>query len=320
LIGAGRIAAGYDTPASGQVLTHAHAITAHPEAVLSGFWDPSGEAAVRAVNTWGGTAYHSLRDLLDGRPDVVVICAPDGHHERLLRDVLDHPPQLVVCEKPMTLNAAASSDLVRCYEQAGVGLLVNYQRRLDPVVRAFVEASRSGSLGRLLCGSLAHSKGIKHNGSHGVDLLRLALGEPHAFTVTGHRLDYDASDPTVSAVLEYEDAEIAVLAGDERAFSLFEIDLVFERARYRFHTGGLRLTIQRPRPDPVYPGYLELQDESCVATGFVGSLGTLVQLCRDRLVLGGPTLIDAGAVLMTQKLCEALASAPLHRRTESVEL
>ena len=39
IIGAGNIAAGFDSPKSEKVLTHAHAILLHPDFELLGFYD-----------------------------------------------------------------------------------------------------------------------------------------------------------------------------------------------------------------------------------------------------------------------------------------
>lgn len=60
IIGAGRIASSFDSPAGKSVLTHAHAYRKHPDVKLLGFYDTSARVAQRAVKTWGGQSVQYL--------------------------------------------------------------------------------------------------------------------------------------------------------------------------------------------------------------------------------------------------------------------
>jgi len=315
VVGAGRIACQYDVPGASVILTHAHAITHDARTKLLGFYDPNTAAARAAADRWGGQSFDSLSELLSSSPAVIIVCSPDHAHYSCLVGILQRPSRLVICEKPLTLSHSESKAILKQYSDRGIGLWVNYQRRLDPTVVELAARYQRGELGEFLTGALLYAKGIKHNGSHGIDLLRTILGEPSFLSVHGKHYDFCPNDPSVAGMLEFGDRWVALLPGDERAFSIFELDLLFERGRYRFHHSGMKLTIQAPVEDPVFPGYLELLDEVTFETGFVGSLSQLLSDSVDWLA-GHATApkCDAGSVLQTQWISEQLADLPVHSR------
>ena len=72
IIGAGKIAAFYDTPQSEMILTHAHTISISEEFLLSGFYDTSKKQAIKAAKIWGGVAFDDIRMACE-EADVVCI-------------------------------------------------------------------------------------------------------------------------------------------------------------------------------------------------------------------------------------------------------
>lgn len=167
----------------------------------------------------------------------------------------------------------------------------------------------SGSLGSLLCGSVHYSKGIMHNGSHAVDLLRFLFGEASGYISIKKVYDFTPKDPSIFGVIRFEAGNIAFIPGDERNYSIFEMDLLFEKARYRFSHSGMKLEIQSPVADTVYPGYFELFTQEIRETGFTFALTGLVEECLAYLAQGVPMRIAAENILGTQLLCEALATS-----------
>ena len=53
VVGAGRIAAGFDSLGDELVLTHAHAVKREPRLELVGFWDLNNQASLDAAAKWG---------------------------------------------------------------------------------------------------------------------------------------------------------------------------------------------------------------------------------------------------------------------------
>lgn len=310
IIGAGNIAARYDSPGETNVLTHAHAMEISERLHCVGFYDVDRTRAEEAARKWGLAAFSNLEDLRPHEVEVFVVSAPDAEHFDLLTKLLDFSPRLVLCEKPLTTRISDSQSVVEAYQKKAIGLAVNYQRRYDPAVVALRSAMTGGDLGEFLGGNILYSKGILHNGSHAVDLVRYVFGEVQGVISTGRVYDGLPTDPTVSGSLFLPNGQVQLVAGDERRFSVFEIDLVFSEGRYRFIRSGLALEKYEVRDDPVFPGHRELAVSRTEQTGLAQALSLVMDGLVDYLDSGGELRIDASRVLRTQEVCEALATAP----------
>lgn len=311
VIGAGGIACGYDAPGAEATLTHVHALIRHPRFRCAGLFDRDPQRLRQACDKWGVEGWASFGQLMDVAPDMAIVAVPDEWHQDYLVRLLPYGPRVVLCEKPLTLDVRASEALTDQYETAKIPLLVNYQRRFDPTVRALRAAISSGETGKPLAGALWYSKGIRHNGSHGIDTLRFLFGEVRSFGVTGRRIDWKAEDPVVSGHVRFDDVTIQLIGADERCFSLFELDLLFERCRYRFLHSGLSYEISRVKPDPVFPGYQELFPEVSGKTGLDRALTGALDEIAALLDTGREPGNSARNILATQKICEQLANAPV---------
>lgn len=309
IIGAGRIASGFDEPGAARILTHAHAVSRQPDMVLTGFYDIDPEVSRSAAAKWGGTPFDSLDALLADAADLVIIAVPDPFHEIYLNAVAEHAPRLVICEKPLTHDLASARAIVRLFAERKIPLLVNYQRRFDTDVVDLARRIRYGELGRPLGGTLLYSKGTKHNGSHAVDLLRYLFGEPTRFQAFAKVVDFSEEDPTVSGRIEFPSIAVNLQAADERIFSIFEIDLLFEAGRYRFTHSGLDVEISLPKPDPVFAGYCELSVIQARCSGLANSLANLMASAASYLAGGALPSNTAADALATQEVCVGLIEA-----------
>ena len=109
-----------------------------PDLQLAAVCTQHAETAQAAVQEAGFQAwYTNYADLLaDGTVDVIDCCVPnDAHHTVIKKAVL--AGKHVYCDKPLALNAAQASDLVRIAQTAGVqvGMTFNY-RFLPAILRA----------------------------------------------------------------------------------------------------------------------------------------------------------------------------------------
>jgi predicted dehydrogenase len=311
IIGAGNIAAGFDNPDSEAVLTHAHAILLEPRLELVGFFDVDREASFRATQKWGGASFNSAQALLDSGLDVVVIATPDESHLSYLKMVANYKLKAVVCEKPLTQDIESARDIVSIFMEKHIPLLVNFQRRFDPVVLELKKRYLSGVLGRLMGGTVWYSKGTKHNGSHAIDLLRFLFGEPTGLYANAMLVDFREDDPTVAGRLEFDSFFITLLAGNEKVFSVFEIDLFFEQGRYRFTHSGLDIEISEPQKDPVFCGYRELAIVHQGPTGLPYALTKFMNSLADYLLGGTLPENTAQDAIKTQKVCVDLIDLAL---------
>lgn len=311
VIGAGNIAAGYDSPGDERILTHLHAIAADPRFRCVGLFDPDQQKAAKQAQRWSVPHAASVEALFAAPVDLAVVAGPDHTHEAWLGDLLERNVRAVLCEKPLTKNYSSARAMVERYAARSKPLAVNYQRRFEPTALDLAERLRSGELGRPVAGAVWYSKGILHNGSHAVDLLSWLFGDVRRATAHRRVTDFGPDDPTVGGSLTFDEITIDLIAGDERLFSLFEIDLLFERTRYRYTLSGARLERYETKPDPLFPGYVEMTRVDERPTGLARALAGRYHALADVLDGKGTLANPASTALTTQQVCEALQTMPL---------
>jgi predicted dehydrogenase len=305
VVGCGRIGAIWDKPGQAEILTHAHAYHAHPGIGELGFVDQDPGAARRAAELWGGTAYPDLESALAAaRPQIASVCTPDASHFAVLDRLLESPVRLILAEKPLALAKADAGAIVARARARGIAVNVNYSRRFDPVIAETRAALRRGDFGKPLNAIGCYAKGILHNGSHLIDMLRYLLGEVEGTRVLAARSGHGAADPTLDCWLRMQGCPSVHLVGlSEECYSVHELDLFCERARLRFTRFGFDLETQTVEADPLFPGYRELSRPAIQATGLARALGAYLEDGLRALVPGGRPACPAEDAAATLGIC-----------------
>ncbi|MDB6182251.1 inositol 2-dehydrogenase [Paracoccus fistulariae] len=225
LIGAGRIAN-----------VHADAIAAHPDARLAAVTDALPEAA-QALAQRSGAEYRSTEDIAaDPAIDGVLICTPTDTHANLI-ERFARAGKHVFCEKPVDLDIARARQVVDIAREAGVKLMMGFNRRFDPNFAAARRAIDEGRIGAVEMVTItsrdpgapdisyaARSGGIFRDMTiHDLDMARFLLGEEpvtvsaHASVLIEPRLreigDYDSA----TVILETASGKQAVITNSRRA-------------------------------------------------------------------------------------------------------
>ena len=311
IIGAGKIAAGYDAPDAKEILTHAHGFQSVPGFTLTGFVDRDLAQAEQAAAKWGGKAFAEIRAAFaDGPVDVVSVATPDATHAAVLKELAAYSPRLIFCEKPLALSWTDAQAIDELYRHLPTVIQVNYLRRFVPEFQAVKQAIAAGSYGRFLTGSGFYVKGFLHNGSHMVDLLQYWLGE-----ATGGRelpmgrsddrlqtAEYLAGDTEKNVLLQFADGglfTIQSLAGNP--YWIFEMDLLFEQKRLRILDSGLSMQEYTLGENPVFPGTAEMQPQPIRTTGLDRAMQFAMENIRDHLLRGEPLLCPLPDALATLK-------------------
>ena len=256
VLGCGAIGAGSGTdphPDVG-VITHAGAYSACAETELVAVCDAEPARAEAAARHWGARAYTDAATLLvEAEPEIVSIATPDPTHADLLAQCLVAPGvRAVLAEKPLALDVETARTLVALAHERGVALAVNYSRRFAP---AFQRLREDLGIGELQHVNGLYVKGLAHNGTHWLDLLRMLAGEPVALRGFD-RLREGGADPTLDAELTLPGGVGARLAGlDTRRFTAFEMDLVGTHGRVRIAESGHVIERWTVGEDPRHPGY-----------------------------------------------------------------
>lgn len=308
ILGCGKIAGGYDKPGEDVILTHAHAISRSPEMRLTGVYDINAQAARELANKWQTEAYGSIPEIFHKtKPDIVTVAVPDAFHEDLLETLQEYSPRIIICEKPLGKNLARLKRLLGNYRKRNIHIAVNFNRNYDQRIIRLKEEMQLGMYGEFLNGVFFYSKGLRHNGSHAISLLRYLFGEVSGFKILGIRNDYLDADPSIDVQLQFQSgAKCCLLAGHESKYSIFEWQFLFSKSRLIFKKDGFLLCRQDVIDDPLFPGYRTLGDEQCEETRLKNSMSRLYENVLRHLDSDEPLLCSAEDAFSTQTVIEKM--------------
>lgn len=279
IIGAGRIASGYDKPHTKQILTHAHALTDNVRVELVGISDIDATRGKKEAHKWGVAYFNDHKSMLSIlKPEIVVIATPDDTHKKILLDVFAYNPKVIVVEKPVVNEKRDIEAVRRAAKKTGIPVVVNFRRRFDVTVNEVRDALIKGRYGSVLSASGIYSKGILHNGSHMIDLARYLFGEVTNSKMHFNVDDFPEGEPSIGGVVTFERCpQFYLMTGDERSFYVFEFEIVTEKRRIRFIDEGRRVVIQEVVADTVYPEDRVLGESKIKKTQLADSMTAMVE-------------------------------------------
>lgn len=312
IIGAGRIGALLDHPQSPQILTHAHGYKASEDFEIVGFVDRDLKRAEDASTCWGGYAFDSIERLFEKQDvDVVSVCVPDELHYETLLALVKRPVKFIFLEKPAVRTTAEAEAVDVLYAGRPIRVLVNHTRRFVPEIRKTREAIKNGGYGDFLTGTGYYGKGLLHNGSHMVDLLRFLLDEVGEVKKISQTADFYDDDPSVSALLSLRGGGIFYLRHiDCRKFDIFELDLIFERKRLRICEFGSVMEEYSIADSDVFKGYRTLKKDAEYATEHRKAMRHAVANIRNNLERDEPLACTLEDALATVKTCSRIGQGP----------
>jgi predicted dehydrogenase len=240
IVGAGNIGALFDSPGAINILTHAHAYKKFKGFELLGFVDVDVERAKKAASLWGCAMFHSIENAFDNSSiDVVSVTVPDEHHYKVLKEISEFPVKCVFAEKPLTKELEEAEEIIQIYQKKKIDLFVNYSRRFVPEYEMIRDDIHRGVYGDYVSGTGFYGKGINHNGSHLIDMIRYFIGEVQDSHVSDYAFDFYNDDPSVSCILTlYNDRKFYMQHIDCNLFSIFELDMFFQKKRIRTQESG----------------------------------------------------------------------------------
>jgi myo-inositol 2-dehydrogenase/D-chiro-inositol 1-dehydrogenase len=225
IIGTGRIA-------------HAHAagISNNPDAELVSVHDVVADVA-EAFATRYGCAVADL-DSIAADPDIqgVLICTPTPTHSVLI-EKFAAAGKHIFCEKPVDLDIERAKDVVRVTAEAGVKLMLGFNRRFDPdfmALRAAIDTGTIGDVELVLITSrdpapppvsYARDSGglFRDMTIHDLDMARYMLGEEpvvvsaHGSVMVTPEIAEFGDVDTASVILETASGKQAVITNSRRA-------------------------------------------------------------------------------------------------------
>ena len=307
IIGAGNIAAKYDSPDSPKILTYAHAITVSPSFSLVGFVDIDFETAVQATNIWGGYPYQSIEDALQGNDiDVAIVAVPDVFHYKVLKQISNLPLKGIIAEKPLAKTFAEATELIEIYKNSEIPVVVDYSRRFVPEFSFLRNQIQNGDYGQFLTGIGYYGKGLVHNGSHMIDLIQYLLGSSERVNFVSHEFDFFEDDPSISAILTYGlDKPFYLQHINCNNYYIFDVDLFFEKKRVKILDSDGKIELYELKPHEIYPEYTRLSLNSILPISFDEQLTNILENLSQKLLIGEDlkcTMNDAYETLRTCNL------------------
>ena len=233
IIGAGNIAAFYDTPKSKDILTHSHAIVCSKKLDLVGVYDIENTKALRASNMWGGQVFDTMDDALENA-DIICICVPDEGHYRVLKKCLNYGNlKAIIVEKPLVRTCYEACEISTLIKDCGIPIFLNYSRRYMKEFGDIKEWIKNDA-GDLLCGNCYYGKGTLHNASHMIDVLEYFDGRVRVESAVFEIVDWINSDPSIEFVLLINGARVIFRPVDCNIATIFEFDLIFSNGRVKY--------------------------------------------------------------------------------------
>jgi predicted dehydrogenase len=312
IIGCGVIAGLHDFPKRDKtVRSHAKAYWLEPATRLIAVADRNRDRAREFAARWKVPGvYEKVQTLMEADPvDIVSICTPDETHLDVLEECLvSRSLRAIWCEKPLGTDLARAARLVETCREQGIILAVNYQRRWDRLVGQLKHALQEGRLGDLQKVVVYYCKGVRHNGSHAIDLLLDWFGAAEQLQVIRKQFDFATADPTVDAWLVVGGVPVYLVGMDSRHYSLFEIDVFGTRGRATLSNFGSWLEWS-PRENPTGPDQAgELRERPTIQRrGAPTAMGLALKDMIHALRTGGRVRSNGETALETLRVCSALA-------------
>ena len=296
IIGCGKIGSenSFQTDREG-IHSYGAGFTAHPNVELVGVCDLQIEAARKAADHWKTSAWTDFLEMMEKtKPDLVVICTPDETHYSLAMKLIQNPshrPRLLIVEKPLAMKSNHAEEILQAAAEENILVLLNLSRRYWTAFQKVAEGWKKGDFGDFRVGTLRYTRGIRHNGSHALDLVWWWFGAPDRMVGRLVLSDYPG-DETLDLDLEWKSGARLHLQGvDGREMAVFEGDFIGSKARVRFERNGDAWNFQTLQKGP-YPGFSQFYDANLFSdnTCFEGKSGMALKNLIDQAV----TLLERG--------------------------
>ena len=166
---------------------HADVLANHPRTVLvAGSTRDDGRRSRFSARFPAAQTYSDYRRMIQqARPDIVSIATNTPHHADITVECAESGVACVFCEKPLATRLVDADRMIDACRAAGTLLVVNHNRRWNPLYGAARQALAEGVAGDLSCLSVRWPTGRLGNvGTHVFDAVHLMLGS-HAVAVGG---------------------------------------------------------------------------------------------------------------------------------------
>jgi predicted dehydrogenase len=327
ILGAGQIAGGFDSSktADDGVYTHAGAYAKDGRFRLQTVADlnpAKGEAFQREWRADSATT--RLEDVFSGYHDVISVCTPDRTHFGIIAEIIrNRSCRTILAEKPLALNLAEVAEVERLATEAEINIVVNFQRRFDPVLNG-VRQRLAINRGKVLAATAYYIKGLEHIGTTMIDTIIFLCGIPRRVLAFNRVYNREMDGFTYEFILFYDGFNVAVKSIDREPsayhYHIFEIDLLLADCRITINDNS-RQVVTRRLTDYAYKGVKVLDDRrpDHVETGYAQAmLGTVDYIHRITVGTTPHTINTPEASALNKAVVDAIILS--HDRGTPVEI
>lgn len=257
---------------------------------------------------YSNSSIYNVNDLTDLDIDIIAICTPTNTHHRIIKELIanDIKPKCFFCEKPFTDSFKHAQEIFSLLKSNDIGLIIGYQRSFLSDFKRVSDGFRENKYGSLLHANVKYSKGLLNNGSHALDLLHYLFNDIQFKNFGNCYDDYSDSDLSVDVFFNYNDRLISLTALNEKSFSIFEVDIIFEKRRFRFTDNAFSLEEYTLQEDHNYPGYMSINTSGYSRTNMHKSLDEMWESIHH--MISNDIYFDEERVLFPHKIVDTFKS------------
>jgi len=305
IIGAGKMGSVFDDPGSANVLTHVYGFSLHQGFNVVGFVDIDKKQSEIAAKKWKVKSFESVQEAFKKEIiDIVCIATSVETHYKILKEVLDFPIKLVLLEKPIAESINETEKIMKLSRAKKIPIAINYFRRFLPEFEKIKADIDKNKYGKFMGGSGYYGKGTLNNASHIINLLNNFFGPAVDFKTTDYFNDFSSKDLTVSTILTFKNKSKFILQGiNSKSFTLFEIDLIFEKQRIRITESGVKVELYKISASPIFKGYKNMIKSLEFKTSFHRYMYYVADNVYKHLTKGEKIKCDIFDAYQTLKFC-----------------
>ena len=229
IIGCGSIAGEKDSLADKYLRSHAKAYAKNKYTELVGVCDIDLKKAKKFAKKWNLKHYdNSIYNIINkSNPNLVSICTPASTHREIILLLAKLKIRKIWLEKPAAKSVKDLNEIIKISEKYKIKIWINYFRLYEPkLINLKREINKVSSIQLINC---FYTKGLKNNGSHLLSMLFFLLG--NEYRIKNIRKDKNKDYPGYSFNLVQKNYVINVEVLDEKAFEIFEIDIIGKKGR-----------------------------------------------------------------------------------------
>jgi predicted dehydrogenase len=280
-------------------------------------YDIDYENAKNVASEWQVSVIDSLEKLNEIPFTIISICAPTPFHENIFEQILNKKklPQVIWLEKPASGSSLIIEKMLYLAREKGVEVFVNYIRRFDPQITLIKNEIDENKFGKIISIKGAYGKGLINNGSHLLNIIQYFFGEVVGLKEISRVIDYNAEDPTVTAIGRLENDAVVYLEGiNSNFFTIFELELIFEKARLVFYNSFFEYSVELVEADELIGGYKILSAKEIFKTDLMYNMKNVLDyiigyLKKEKL----RNISDLNETQKTITACEAVLTRKISR-------